>query len=561
MSVINIQQAFISEFIFSIMGKIKTFSGNIVDVLNSEVYPGTLKISHGRILDISQEKKNYKNYIIPGFIDSHIHIESSILPPSEFARAAVIHGTVGAVCDPHEIANVLGIEGVKYMIEDSKTVPMKLYFSAPSCVPATDFDSSGAVLGTVEVEELMKLDEIKCLGEVMNFPSILVGNSELIKKISLSKRYSKPVDGHAPGLRGQKLEKYINSGISTDHECLNRDEAEEKLGLGMILNIREGSAVSNFEELIPLLEKHYKSFMFCSDDKHPDDLIKGHINSMVKRAVNYDIDAIKVLRVACVNPVLHYSLDAGLLQRGDAADFLVVDNLKDFNVIKTVINGEIVAEEGRTFINRKTPEVMNNFKAEKKKTEDFRVKYSRGGMVIIEALDGEIVTGKLILPPYIADGYAVSDIKRDILKIAVVNRYGKGVVRTGFVKNFGLTEGAIASSVAHDSHNIIAVGVSNRDICRAINLIIENNGGICAVSDEEAVLPLPIAGLMSDRSYSEVAEKYTEVDSMAKSLGSKLKSPFMTLSFMALLVIPRIKLGDKGLFDVEKSEFIELFRR
>lgn len=544
------------------MGKIKTLSGNIVDVLNSEVYPGTLKISHGRILDISQEKKNYENYIIPGFIDSHIHIESSMLSPSEFARAAVIHGTVGAVCDPHEIANVLGIEGVKYMIEDSKALPMKLYFSAPSCVPATDFDSSGAVLGTVEVEELLKLDEIKCLGEVMNFSGVLEGNSELIKKISLSKRYSKPVDGHAPGIRGQKLEKYISSGISTDHECLTRDEAEEKLGLGMILNIREGSAVSNFEELIPLLEEHYKRFMFCSDDKHPDDLINGHINSMVKRAVNYGIDVIKVLRVACVNPVLHYSLDAGVLQRGDAADFLVVDNLKDFNVIKTVINGEIVAEEGRTFINRKTPEVMNNFKAEKKKTEDFRVKYSRGGMVIIEALDGQIVTGKLILPPEIADGYAVSGIERDILKIAVVNRYGRGVVRTGFVRNFGLTEGAIASSVAHDSHNIIAVGVSDRDICRAVNLIIENNGGICAVSDEEeAVLPLPIAGLMSDRSYSEVAEKYTEVDSMAKSLGSKLKSPFMTLSFMALLVIPRIKLGDKGLFDVEKSEFIELFRR
>ncbi len=539
---------------------IKTVSGNIVDVLNSEIYPGTLKISNGRIVDILREDKNYQIYIIPGFIDSHIHIESSMLVPSEFARVAVTHGTVAAVSDPHEIANVLGVEGVRYMIENSKTVPMKFYFSAPSCVPATYFESSGAILGSEEVEELLKLDEIKCLGEMMNFPGVLQQNPDVIRKISIAKRYSKPIDGHAPGLRGEELKKYVSAGISTDHECFTRDEALEKLSLGMMVQIREGSAARNFEELIPILEEHYKSCMFCSDDRHPDDLVKGHINDLVRRAVHHGIDIMKVLRAACVNPVLHYSLEVGLLQRGDYADFLVVDNLKDFNVLKTFINGEIVAEEGRTLINRKTPRVVNNFKAEKKKAEDFRIKYSKGNIVVIKALDGQLVTDKLVLPPKVVDGYVVSDVERDILKIAVVNRYREAEVSVGFVRNFGLKKGAIASSVVHDSHNIIAVGVSDHDLSRTVNLIIEKKGGISVVSDEkEMILPLPIAGIMSNESYSEVAEKYTAIDNMAKSLGSRLKSPFMTLSFMALLVIPRIKLGDRGLFDVERFKFIDVF--
>ena len=352
----------------------------------------------------------------------------------------------------------------------------------------------------------------------------------------------------------------MNAGISTDHECFTKDEALEKISLGMKVQIREGSAAGNFEELIPIVERHYEMCMFCSDDKHPNDLVQGHINTLVKRALGYDIDIMKVLRVACVNPVLHYGLDVGLLRKGDYADFLVIDNLDDFSILKTCINGEIVAEEGKSLLIRKAPKIVNNFKVGKKEVADFALPYKKGNLNVIEAIDGQLITNKLIATPKIVDGYVVSDVERDILKIAVVNRYKETEVAMGFVKNFGLRKGAIASSVAHDSHNIIAVGVDDEDICRVVNLIIERKGGISAASEErEIVLPLPIAGIMSNEDYSYVTEKYTAVDTMAKSLGSMLYAPFMTLSFMALLVIPKIKLSDKGLFDGEKFEFINVF--
>jgi adenine deaminase len=519
-----------------------------------------LKISNRKISDVIREDKKYGTYILPGFIDSHIHIESSMLVPSEFARAAVIHGTVATVSDPHEIANVLGIKGVRYMMENSKQVPLKFYFGAPSCVPASRFETSGAVLGPESIEKLLKLKKIKYLAEVMNFPGVLNGNPDVIIKISIAKKYSKMIDGHAPGLRGRDLEKYVNAGISTDHECFSRDEALEKLGLGMKILVREGSAAKDFDELISIVNEHYENCMFCSDDKHPDDLLKGHINILVKRALDYGIDLMKVLRVACVNPVLHYKLDAGLLCKGDNADFIVVNNLRDFHVLKTCISGEVVAEEGRSLIAKISPRVVNNFKVKKKKIKDFLLPYKNGMINVIEAVDGQLITNKLVMPPKVVDGYAVSDAERDILKIAVVNRYKESKIATGFIKNFGLKKGAIASSVAHDSHNIIAVGVTDEDICRAVNLIIENKGGICAVTEEkEMLLPLPIAGIMSNEECPHVAEKYSALDKMAKSLGSTLHSPFMTLSFMALLVIPKIKLGDKGLFNGEKFEFINVF--
>lgn len=542
------------------MTEVTRVTGNIVDVLNSRIYPGTLEISAGRIVNIREEPADYPVFIIPGFIDSHVHVESSMMVPSEFARAAVVHGTVAVVSDPHEIANVLGIGGVKYMIDDSRAAPTKFYFGAPSCVPATDFETSGAVIGPEQVEELLRMKEIKYLAEVMNFP-VINGEPDIKKKLLIAKKYSKLIDGHAPGLRNKDLEKYAKAGISTDHECFTRDEALEKIRLGMRILIREGSAARNFDELIPIVEGHYESCMFCSDDKHPDDLLKGHINDMVKRALDSGIDLMKVLRVACVNPVLHYGLDAGLLRIGDDADFIVADNIRDLNVLKTYVNGELVAEEGKPLRPEIPPKIVNNFRIEKRNVDDFLLSHKSGKINVIEAVDGQLITNKLVVSPKIEDGYVVSDVQRDVLKIAVVNRYMESKVAMGFVKNFGLKKGAIASSVAHDSHNIVAVGVTERDICRAVNLIIEEKGGISAVSgDEEMILPLPVAGIMSNNDYAEVADKYALINNMARRhLGSTLQSPFMTLSFMALLVIPKIKLSDKGLFDGEKFKFINVF--
>ncbi len=540
--------------------KAEIVKGNIVDVLNSEIYPAIVRTANGRIVDIIRENKPYKTYILPGFIDAHFHIESSMLVPSEFARIAVTHGTVATVSDPHEIANVLGIEGVRYMMDNAKQVPVKFYFGAPSCVPASDFETSGAVIGPDQVEELLRMDGIKYLSEVMNFPGLIHGYPDIMRKIDLAKKYSKVIDGHSPGLKGEDLCIYVKAGISTDHECFQRDEALEKLLLGMNIQIREGSAAKNFDELIPLVDEHYERCMFCSDDKHPDELLKGHINDLVKRALAYGIDVMKVLRVACLNPVLHYKLDIGLLRAGDSADFIVVDNLEDFRVLKTYINGEIVSAEGKPLISAKPPKIVNNFHIEKKRVDDFRLPSRKGKINIIEAIDGQIITDKSITNPYRENGNVVSDVERDVLKIAVVNRYKEAKVAIGFVKNYGLKKGALASSIAHDSHNIIAVGVTDDDICRAVNLIIENKGGISAVSSEkEMILPLPVGGLMSNEDYSSVTEKYAAIDKMAKDLGSTLHAPFMTLSFMALVVIPKLKLSDKGLFDGEKFQFIDVF--
>jgi adenine deaminase len=394
----------------------------------------------------------------------------------------------------------------------------------------------------------------------MNFPGVINDDPEVIKKIENAKKYSKPIDGHAPGLRGKDLEKYVSSGISTDHECFAREEALEKIGTGMKIQIREGSAAKNFEELIPIAEENYKSCMFCSDDKHPDDLLEGHINELVKRALNYGLDIMKVLRIASVNPILHYGLDVGLLRVGDYADFLEIDNFNDFTILKTYINGEVVAEEGRSLMSKRPSKLVNNFKANKKSTSDFALPYRNGKINVIEAIDGQLITNRLVEPPRKVNGYVEPDIERDILKIVVVNRYQDAKVAIGFIKNFGLKKGAIASSVAHDSHNIISVGVDDETICRAVNLIIENKGGICAVAgDKKIVLPLPIAGIMSNEDYDKVARKYIELDKMAKSLGSPLSAPFMTLSFMALPVIPKLKLSDRGLFDGEQFKFIDVF--
>ncbi len=543
-----------------ISNKIKTISGNIVDVLNDRIFPATIRVENGVIVSIEENEENYDEYIIPGFIDSHIHIESSMLVPSEFARVAVRHGTVGVVADAHEIANVLGIDGIRFMIENAKSVPMKFAFSAPSCVPATPFETNGANITSEDIETLFKdFPEIKFLGEVMNYPGVINRNKEVLRKIAIAKEHNKPVDGHAPGLSGEDLETYVSTGISTDHECFTKDEALEKLALGMKILIREGSAAKNFDELISLANKHTNNIMLCSDDKHPDDLMIGHINTLVKRAIESDIDIMNILRIACVNPVLHYGLDVGLLRENDPADFLLVDSLEEFNVLQTVINGIIVAKNDRSLIPHKKCDVQNNFNVYPKREREFFIEHSYAKSTVIEVMDGQLVTKRVEREIKSENHNLISDIDNDILKIAVVNRYEDRAPQVAFVKNFGLKKGAIASSVAHDSHNIVVVGVSETDISAAVNLIIANKGGISVVCEEDhisEILALPVAGLMSDQRFDKVAEQYSKLDALAKELGSELSAPFMTLSFMSLLVIPEIKLSDKGLFDGTKFEFI-----
>ncbi|EDP94366.1 adenine deaminase [Kordia algicida OT-1] len=533
--------------------------GNIVDIFNKRIYKGEIHAEAGKIVNILEKDHDNETYIIPGFVDAHIHIESSMLVPSEFARLAVLHGTVATVSDPHEIANVLGKAGVEFMIENGKKVPFKFNFGAPSCVPATSFESAGAVIDSDDIKELLAKPEIKYLAEMMNYPGVLFDDAEVLKKIAWAKHFDKPVDGHAPGLRGDDVSKYIAAGISTDHECFTYDEALEKLQKGMKVIIREGSAAKNFEALIPLLDEHYAEMMFCSDDKHPDDLLLGHINQLCARAVAKGNDIFKVLQVACVNPVEHYKLDVGQLQKGDAADFVVLEDLTNFKVLETYINGIRVASGETSHIDSVPFEILNNFNTSAKNVVDFQVKATKSKIRVIEALDGELVTNELILDNLVEDGNLVSNTAEDILKMTVVNRYQDEVPAMAFIKNFGLKEGAIASSVGHDSHNIIAVGVSDEAICKAVNLLIENKGGICAVSEkDEKVVSLPVAGIMSDKTGWEIGEEYAELDKLAKEMGSTLRAPYMSLSFMALLVIPSLKLSDKGLFNGTTFEFTSL---
>ena len=530
--------------------------GNIVDIINRKIFKGEITIQNGKIKSIEEKDCQENHYIVPGFIDAHIHIESSMLVPSEFAKIAVKHGTVATVSDPHEIANVLGVKGVEFMIKNGKQTPFKFNFGAPSCVPATSFESAGAVIDSDGIKTLIANPDIKYLAEMMNYPGVIYDDTEVLKKLEWAKYYNKPIDGHAPGLRGDDLTKYISAGISTDHECFTYDEGLEKLKKGMKVIIREGSAAKNFEALIGLLDKHYKKMMFCSDDKHPDDLLLGHINQLCARAVAKGVDVFKVLQAACVNPVKHYGLDVGLLQVGDAADCIIVEDLTDFKTLQTYINGELVFDKGVSNIKHVEFENLNNFNTDQKEILDFRFESESSKIRVIECLDGELVTNEIIENATIIDGNLVSNTETDILKMTVVNRYKNEQPAIAFIKNFGLKEGAIASSVGHDSHNIIAVGVSDEAICKAVNLLIEHEGGICAISKtDEKVVALPVAGIMSDQNAETIGAQYAELDKMAKQMGSKLHAPYMSLSFMALLVIPALKLSDKGLFNGETFQF------
>ncbi len=538
-----------------------TLSGHIVDIIARRIFPGILHINSGRITQIQPYEDVENQYIIPGFVDAHIHIESSMMIPTEFARYSLTHGTVACVCDPHEIANVCGIEGVDFMIDNAKQSPMKFYFGAPSCVPSTSFETSGAILDAGEVAKLLQRDDIHFLSEMMNFPGVIQNNKQVHLKLDAAKQLGKSIDGHAPGLMGDDLIKYVAGGITTDHECMTIAEAEEKIALGVKVLIREGSAAKNFDDLLPLLTNNAANIMFCSDDKHPDDLLKnGHINALVVRAVAKGYDLMDVLRACSLNPIIHYKLDVGLLQKGDNADFLIVNNLTDFDIKATYIQGEKVAENDLPcfprFISTK---VINQFNAQKITEEQLRVSPTGSKLKVIKVDDGQLFTRAIFCNPKIENNNVVSDIENDILKLVVYNRYQPTSPAIGFIHNIGLKNGALASTVAHDSHNIVAVGTSDREIVSAINQIINSKGGILACNGEQTcMLSLPVAGLMSDAEGTEIAKKYEEVDAMAKSLGSTLRAPFMTVAFMSLVVIPELKLSDKGLFDVTTFSFTNL---
>ncbi|MEI6694902.1 MAG: adenine deaminase [Bacteroidota bacterium] len=534
-------------------------SGNIVDVVNKRIYQGTITIENTKIIAIKEENVSETQYILPGLIDAHVHIESSMIIPSEFARLAVVHGTVASVSDPHEIGNVLGIEGVNYMIANGNKVPFKFYFGAPSCVPATPFETSGASIGIAEIEELMAKPEVKYLSEMMNFPGVLYQDKEVMQKLAVARKYNKPVDGHAPGLKGEDAAKYVAAGITTDHECFTIAEAIDKINSGMMVQIREGSAAKNFDALVDLLNTHPDFVMFCSDDKHPNDLVKGHINQLAKRAIKRGYDPISVLRACTFAPAKHYQLHVGLLQLNDAADFIIIDNLQDFNVQKTYIDGIKVAENGISLLKSVKETTPNIFKANPIKVDDLKLVFKGADIKVIKAFEGQLITECLIVAPKVENNFIVSDVAKDVLKIVVLNRYQETKPAVAFIKGFQLKKGALASTVAHDSHNIIAVGTNDEDIVSAINLLIQSTGGISLVNASENYhLPLAVAGLMSAEDGFEVAASYDFINQKTKEFGTVLNAPFMTLSFMALLVIPELKLSDKGLFNGNSFEFTSL---
>lgn len=542
----------------------EVLQGNIVNIFEDSIFWGELILKEGRIFTIKNlgEEKSGEPYYLPGFVDAHVHIESSMLTPASFGRIALCHGTVGSVSDPHEIANVLGITGVNYMIDNATQTPFKVTFGAPSCVPATSFETAGAVIDTRGIEKLLRNPKIGYLAEMMNYPGVIYKDEEVLEKLAIAQKMGKPIDGHAPGLRGEEAEKYFSNGITTDHECFTEAEALEKLKLGVKILIREGSAAKNFEALIPLAKEWSHQMMFCSDDKHPDELLKDHINALVSRAIKAGVPLFEALRMASMNPVKHYGLDIGLLQEGDPADFIQVKDLENFKVSATYINGEKVAEFGKPLLPEPKNSILNNFDARAVKAIDLKIISDNPDTKInvIKVNEGQLVTDSFQVIPLTEGREIISDTEQDILKLVVHNRYSHAEPAVGFIHGFGLKTGAIASSVAHDSHNIIAVGTDDNAIAEAINLVIREKGGISAVAAEEmGVIPLPVAGLMSDKNAETIASDYEQIDQFAKTeLGSVLSAPFMSLSFMALLVIPQLKLSDLGLFDGGKFEFKSL---
>ena len=537
--------------------------GNIVDVIQRKIYPGVINITNGKIISISRSNVKYSNFILPGLIDSHVHIESSMLIPSRFADLVVPRGTVAVVSDPHEIANVLGVGGVEYMLDDAKKVPLKCFFGVPSCDPATDYETSGYTISRAEVEYLFN-KETWFLAEMMNFPGVINDDETVLAKLNLARQYNLPIDGHAPGLSGDDLKKYAEGGITTDHECFSMDEAREKIKLGIKVQIREGSAARNFEALHSLISHYPYDTMLCTDDSHPDLIFeKGHIDRLVRLGLKKGYSVFEMYQTAVVNPVQHYNIPVGLLRVGDDADFICVDNLDDFNVLSTYIKGEKVAENGQSLFELPQLDIVNNFNCSPLNSDVLQVTapYDCPVLRVISAEDGELLTGEYRWHAKVKkDEIIEPDLAGDILKIVVLNRYRDALPVVGFIKNFGLKRGALAGSVAHDSHNIVAIGCDDVSLIKVINKVISVSGGIGACDGNTVkMLELPVAGLMSDKRGVEVAEEYSSLNMFVNDLGCNMKSPFMTLAFMPLLVIPSLKIGDKGLFDVNKFSLTGLF--
>ncbi|MCE2789117.1 MAG: adenine deaminase [Saprospiraceae bacterium] len=533
--------------------------GHIIDVEGRRIFPGIVSVAEGKIVSVTPAQEVTDRYIMPGFVDAHIHIESSMLTPHSFAKAALKHGTVATVSDPHEIANVCGMEGVRFMIDQAKQAGLKIFYGAPSCVPATSFECAGATIGPAQIEELLSSPDIWYLSEMMNYPGVIAGDPDVLSKIDAAKKAGKPVDGHSPGLTGSDLKKYIQAGIITDHECISLPEAEEKLSLGMKILIREGSAACNFEALHPLIEINVANLMFCSDDRHPDDLLEGHINLLVKRALHLGYDVFDVLQIACINPVRHYKLPVGTLRVGDPADFIVVANTQDWTIISTFLDGKELYGKGKIVLPEIPSSSINHFATFKIRPEQLQIKEKEGEVPVIKAIDGAIVTEKHRTRPKVLNGLFIADARQDLLKICVVNRYHSNPVPAlGWITGFGFSGAAIASTVAHDSHNIICVGDDDELMAKAILMLEKSKGGLSFVSSKESfLLPLPVAGLMTDQSAEEVAGAYTFITALVKNVGCMLRAPFMTLSFMALLVIPKLKISDLGMFDAESFTFCD----
>ena len=534
--------------------------GQVVDVTNGVIFPGEVVVKDGRIIHVGRLGSANRRIIMPGLVDAHVHIESSMLPPSEFARLAAVHGTVATVSDPHEIGNVLGVKGVEFMLEDGRRTPFKFLFGAPSCVPATHFETAGATIDAERVETLLHQPEIGYLAEMMNFPGVLNKDPGVINKIEAAKRLGKPIDGHAPGLNGQNARNYIAAGISTDHECFTLEEAREKLEFGMKIIVREGSAAKNFDTLIPLLNEFPDRIMFCSDDKHPDALVDGHMDELVNRTLKLGYNPIDVLRAVTLNPARHYGLNVGMLRVGDPADFILVPSLDDFKPMATYIDGVRVAYNGKALLNHIGSRLVNHFNCAPIYSDDIQIGVHGKMIRVIRAIDGQLITEETTMQPTVSNSKVASDVKKDCLKLVVVNRYKKATPAVAFVTGFGFKRGAIASTIAHDSHNIIAVGVHDTDIVNAVNMLVAKKGGLSfSGGSESAAMSLPIAGLMSDADGYQVANTYKRLDRLAKKAGCTMTAPYMTLSFMALLVIPSLKLGDRGLFDAKEFSFVDLF--
>jgi adenine deaminase len=534
----------------------ENITGNLLNISTEEIYGAEIGFDNGLITCIKPVEGDFNSLILPGFIDSHIHIESSMLCPSRFAEAVVPHGTCSVVADPHEIANVMGLEGIRYMLKDVSSVPLKMFLTAPSCVPATSFETSGAKISKDEIKQLLKIPEIVALGEMMNFPGVINEDVEVIEKIEEAKKYNKPIDGHSPLLSGKDLCKYIMAGISTDHECTSKAEAEEKKRLGMKIMLREGSSAKNLEELADVGGE-----FLVSDDKHPEDLINGHVDEMLRKAVEYGIDGIDAIKMVTLNPSEHYKLETGNIMPGKAADFVIVDDLDNLKVKKVLINGKLVAKNGKALFKVNPIKLPNTFQLKPKKPADFNIAAngSHAKVKAIEVVEDQLITNEKSVDLKIIDGFLEADLTQDVIKIAVVERYGHERINNGFLKGFGMKYGAIASSVAHDSHNIIVVGTNNHDMSKAVNTVLKNKGGLSVVfKNNVKYLELPIAGLMSTNPLEKVANNLRELHKTVEDLGVKIPSPFMTMSFLALLVIPSLKISDKGLFDVNKFKFVDL---